>query len=412
MSFLSFTDKPSGHPDGPRTKRPSDESGAFGKHSTLRRKTASRTRTSTPVKKENPVVEGFVSAYKYDLAIAAQQETNASTRTQIDSNPASHHVSTHNKEPTMIMVYGYSPNTLWRVIDLYEKVSHGIICEDYARQPPVELRRYPNSFSSPSIHRRPLTKQEESMAFKYFGGESWVKLTCESAEAADRAIEHSPMKIYGHLVYAELYHGKGPEVDQPIPVREEDGEERSFSGFRAPRKSSQPLSAASSHRATLQQRSVVTLPGSFDVTTQSQSDEPTSNDATSSATFTGSDSLDLHKRHVSQIEEYVFPTTTNDISTGPVGDYSPAMMIHFPEHPRTIIHPPAEAFLPQPTWLERQITWLRSSGLIPGDFIGDWLPILDNGDFDWARASWYWRACYWLDSHLGTDICGLKEECE
>ena len=140
---------PSGHPDAPRVqKRLVEEKGSFGK--STRRKTPSRTRSATPAKKEiNPTLDGFVSALNYDTqrAMESQQQATASTRNQNDGNVASHHRPSHNKEPTQVIVFGFSPSTQWAAIDTYEKVSHGMICEDYARRPLAELRRYPNTLS-------------------------------------------------------------------------------------------------------------------------------------------------------------------------------------------------------------------------------------------------------------------------
>ena len=89
---------------------------------------------------------------------------------------------------------------------------------------------------------------------------------------------------------------------------------------------------------------------------------------------------------------------------------NPAMMRYFTDRPRTVLRPAAEAFLPQPTWTDRQLQWLRSWGVIPGDFIGSGPSLTENGDFDWAKASWYWRVWYWMDTHLNTNFCNLREE--
>jgi len=336
---------------------------------------------------------------KYDAQLAVEeQEANASTRAQNDGNIASRNALTHTKEPTQILIHGYTPSRCYAAIDLYEKVSGGMICEDYPREPPSELQKYQTPISaSRSVHPRPRTKQEISLANRYAGGNSWIKLTCDSAEAAARAVELSPRQVYGHWVYAELYNGKGPEIDQPIPITEEDRREGLFNSPRPPCKSSQTLSAAFSPHATIQKRTTSTLPRNFPSQADSQpahdADSPSPSTA-SSATATGPEYPNLRNRHQFQAEQSAATSTSHEIAPG---------------IPQYILRPASEAFLPQPTWWERQVQWLSARGLIPTDFIGDGLPILENDEFDWAKASWYWRICFWFDSHIGTDICGLKE---
>ena len=85
-------------------------------------------------------------------------------------------------------------------------------------------------------------------------------------------------------------------------------------------------------------------------------------------------------------------------------------MRHFKDRQRTILRPANEAFLPQPTWIDRQVQWLRSWGVIPGDFISNGPPVKENGDFDWSNASWYWCFWNWMDTYLNTNFCNLKDE--
>ncbi len=370
----------------------------------MRRKGSSRTRTATPAKKENPTIDGFEQALKYDAKKAAEfKQANASASARDEHNVAQRHAPSHTKEPTQIMVYGYPASRQYAAIDRYEKCSGGMICEDYEREPPVELQRYPNTFSaSQSVHPRPLTKQEKALAFKYDGGNHWIKLTCDSAEAAARAVELSPLHIYGHWVYAELYNGKAPESDEPILITEDDRRQGPFNSPRPPRRSSQTLSAAFSQHTSTQMRATSTLPRSYQMGATGQAETQAAHEAgsvspstASSATATGPEYPNLRNRHPSQ---------------NPQDTPAPASDEIIPGVPRYVLRPASEAFLPQPTWMERQVQWLGAQGLIPTDFIGERLPLLDNGDFDWAKASWYWRVCYWFDSHLGTDICGLKED--
>lgn len=340
-----------------------------------------------------------MSALNYDTQRAneAQQQAIVSTRTQNDGNVTSHHRPSHNKEPTQIIVFGFTPSTQWAAIEIYERISHGMICEDYARRPPAELRRYPNTLSSPSVHPRKLTDPEREMARHYAGGESWVRLTCDSAEAADRAVEMSPQQIYGHWVYAKLYNGTRPENDEPIPVREEDQQRGSFGSPKPPRRPSQTLGAAFSQHGITQQRTASTLPRSFGMPTQTQANKQRPNDVASCSSSTASSATAID------------PDST-DLRNHPTPAAEENRMRHFKDRQRTILRPASEAFLPQPTWTDRQVQWLRSRGVIPGDFIGNGPPLKENGDFDWSNASWYWCFWHWMDTYLNTNFCNLKDE--
>lgn len=300
-------------------------------------------------------------------------------------------------------IYGYSTNTQWAALDYFEKTSFGMICEDYERQPPSELRKYPNTYSaSPRAHARPLTKAERALAFKYAGGNHWVKITFDSAEAAERAMENSPAQICGHWVHAQPYRGSGPDFDEAIPIREDERKDGKPM-HRAP----QTIGTSFAQRGNLQQRNASTLPRSFNVNGAAREnglqlygrDSPSSSTATS-ATATGANYPDLGHRNKPQVEP-----------TAPISQQSQnsQMMKHFPDVPRTALRPAHEAFLPVPTWWERQMQWLAGKGLIPGEIIGNSIPLTQSGEFDWMRASFYWKFFYWIDSHLGTDYCGLKD---
>lgn len=339
-------------------------------------------------------------ALNYDTqrAIESQQQVNTSTRNQNDGNVTSHHLPSHNKEPTQIIVFGFTPSTQWAAIDTYEKVSHGKICEDYARSPPAELRRYPNTLSSPSVNRKKLTDPEREMARHYAGGESWVRLTCDSAEAADRAVEMSPQQIYGHWVYAALYNGTRPENDEPIPVREEDQSRGSFGSSKRARRPPQ-------------------IPRSFGMHTTTQANKQSPNDNSSYSSSTASsataiDPNDTDPRNQSppEVEDNKPSSVPQNLTKRSVVESNPAMMRHFKDRQRTVLRPASEAFLPQPTWIDRQVQSLRSLGVIPGDFIGSGPILTENGDFDWSKASWYW--CFWnlMDTYLNTNFCNLKDE--
>jgi len=410
-----------GHPNARGQKRHVEEKGPFGKSN--RRKGSSRSRiTVTPAKKENVNLDGWEKAWKFTQAQREReaQRDNKSARPQHDGNVTSHHAPSHSKEPTQIMLFGYQKSREYRAIDLFEKISGGIICENYPRGPPAMHQKYPTITASDTyIHPRKLTLQERKLAAVYSGGESWVKLTCDSAEAAARAIEGTGQAVSGHWVYAELWQGQAPAVDEPIPIRGNELVGEAFGSPRPPPRTSQSLSAAFSRRAGSQQQATATLSRSFNQTATSQANSQQPNEATSSspstassATATGSEYPDPRNRQPFPAEGNGPSSTIQNSEQARIvapGEYNPAMMRHFQDRPRTILRPASEAFLPMPTWWERQTKRAREAGWIPGDFIGDTMPITANGEFDWAAASWYWRFWHMVDTHLGTNICGLKD---
>ena len=248
------------------------------------------------------------------------------------------------------------------------------------------------------------------MAFKYDGGEHWVKVTFDSAEAAERAIESSPRQIYGHWVYAQLYHGNKAEKDEPIPIEEGERE------LGRPRHKPHTVGASFAHRANAQQPGGSTLPRSFTVDPSAQAgadqaiDSSPSSSTATSGTATGAEYPDLRQRNVPQPESRTQANQQQPRNEQQQQQRDPRMMRHFPDIPRTILRPASEAFLPQPTWWERQAKWLSDMGLLPGEVIGNGIPLTEDGNVDLARASFYWKFFYWIDNHFGTDICGLKDD--
>ena len=308
------------------------------------------------------------------------------------------------REPTQVLLYGYSSSRQWQAIDTYEKMCGGIICEDYERQPDISLRRYPNMISNaPHTHMtRPLTREEKALAFQYAGGAHWVKVTFDSAEAAERAIENSPIQVQQHWVYAQQYFsGIAPQLDAPIMTT---AEERSLG--RPLSKHALLYGPVSLQQAGIQQGGPLTLPRNLTLnTTTPKADDLHLEDAslTSSTAFSGTATgppiVGLRPRGRTQAAHHVN-----------VQQNSSQMMRFFPDIPRTVLHPAHEALLPQPTFWERQFRWFADHGLMPGEVIGNGVPLLENGQIDWARASFYWKTFYWIDCLFSTDYCGIRSE--
>lgn len=318
------------------------------------------------------------------------------------------------------MLYGYTPETQWAAIAHYEKVSGGIICEDYEREPPTERRRFQIEVEHAGhFHPRPLTKEEKSFAMQYQGGRSWIKVTFDSVEAGERAISASPHAISGCWVYAEPFRGRGRDIDEPICVREEDRQQGLLGAPKPTGRAAQTLGPSFSMAALTAPSfsGAATLPRSFtapkaQAQAQGSSHEPVqaelSSTTESSATALEIEYPQLRHRATSHIEGRL-PTNGNATGAVSLVQSGPRSFTHFPDTPRTILKPAAEAFLPQPSWTEKVLKQLSQSGWIPGDMIGSTVPRLDNGEFDFSKTSLYWRICYWFDTQFGMDICGLKE---
>lgn len=386
-----------GHPNARGQKRHVEEKGPFGKSN--KRKGSSRTRTATPAKKENPTLDSFEKALSYDLKKQAELPAEGTIhRSQNDATSV-------DKEPTEVILYGYPSSRQWQAIDTYEKIcGGGNICEDYERQPDLSLRRYPNTISNaPRAHMtRPLTKAEKALAFQYAGGAHWVKVTFDSAEAAERAIENSPVQIQQHWVYAQPYHHSvAPQLDSPIALT---AEERAAG--RPLAKHSLSYGPPSVQQSGALARSPFTIPQNSTLNTstsksndQQHEDISLTSSTASSGTATGPESSNLRHRYPTEVSRRVQAQQPNT-----------QMMRFFPDTPRTILRPAHEALLPQPTFWERQLRWLADHGLMPGEIIGNGVPLLDNGQVDWARASFYWKFFFWVDTTFGTDYCGLKND--
>lgn len=360
------------HSDHPNArgqkKRRVEEKGPFGKAN--RRKGSSRTRTVTPAKKENPTLDSFGRALFYDQQRRPYSPPN---RASNDTNN-SPNVSSADKQPTQVVLSGYQPDFQWQAISKYEKISRGMICEYYEREPPIEYHRYPNAISqSPYRRPRPLTKEERGMVNRFAGGENWIKVTFDSMVAAELAMMKSPIQVNQHWVYAQPYQGFGPVVDQPIPMSEEERIALN------PSEKSIQLSKLAQPLALEQQQEV----GS------------SMSNNVSSGNSMGTQTSDLRNRNISHTQEQT---------------HNPQMMRFFPDTPRTILRPAHEALLPQPSWWERQVAWLTERGLIPAEIIGNGPRTLENGDFDWQNSSFYWKFWYLFDRAFETDMCGLRPE--
>jgi len=309
--------------------------------------------------------------------------------TAVDPNTAA---SSQNlsREPTEVMLYGFGRDQQWAAIDFYEKISGGCIYEDYDRHPPHQ--RYDLSMSySRATAQRSLSAAAKKKRNAYYGGNNWIKVTFDSPEAADLACDRSPHALHGHLVYAEPFRGTGPPNDAPIPC--------SNAGA---------------------QVDLQSLPRSFSTNTLSAGPSNTSpsgsSKTVSSATVTGLEppAQKLAPRSISQPNLFSsdpFQSRTTSLARQEQSVTQRPMRI--PGATRAVLLPADQAFLPTPPKYSSLLSSFPLVGYFlgpKGDATGSQVPRLEDGSFDWSNAGLYWRFFAWLDSFLGTDLCGLKAD--
>lgn len=372
-----------------RSRKITHETGSFGK-STRR----TRSKTATPARKEDPTITAADKVFSSWMAtqnqntaqtsapVAAQRRPNLLpssssqnlSQAQEESVTPSQQFFKQQQQPTEVILRGYrSAQQQYAAINQYEQLA-GRICEDYPREPPVESRRYKSELRDPAFtRRRALTAEERMKVNKADSGEHWVKVTFESAEAADAAIFASPQTILGHLVYAEPYHGIPPSRDEAIPDPAAMG---SFPG-RTPSLGRHARTQSSfdwspSHSQTSSSRTADT------VTVGSTAD--------SSSTVTGR------------------PATT----IGGIGTVPPAVEAPDNEFCRAIptvrkvkLLPMEQALLPAPSFTQRIATLIPFLKWFNGAMIGSEVPRTELGEFDWNKASLYWKLMWWLDFLMG-----------
>ncbi|KAI9809294.1 MAG: hypothetical protein M1825_002585 [Sarcosagium campestre] len=417
-------------PDDPRTSFIIDdkESGPFGKS----RRSRSRSKLSTPARREDPNIAYFGQVWQKDLArkredaeerqqtekspsrsasqYAQSQHAPSSALTVIDGNAVTTAAvaasNNPHREPMEVILYGYHPNNQHSAIKKYETISHGMICEDYPRDIDAHLTRYRTV--APHPVSRPLTTEELIKANRFAGGESWIKVTFDSHEAAALAVHYSPQEIDGHLVYAEYYKGAGPNEDRPIVDSRRYESTQQLRKSRAPRHATQTLGPAqSSSLSKLHDdgsRAASTLPRNFTTVAESRVSEspPTVSSTTaSSATTTGF--------AATAATEFPAPSLQRSESSSRQAP-SPARRRLLPETGRPALLPAELALLPQKPLSQRIAAKLPFADFWSGNLIGVHIPRLENGDFDYSGASIYWKACWWCDRILGTDLCGMRED--
>jgi hypothetical protein len=399
------------HASSKRSRRAAAESGSFGKSS--RR---SRSKTATPARREDPTIAAadkvFSSWIQNQAQTSLTSPDDTTTRNVSGSQPSDDNSASvpaarfalAQKEPTEVILRGYrSALQQYAAIDRFEQVA-GRICEDYPRDPPIEQRRYKSELRDPAYtRRRALTPEERAKVNKADGGEHWVKVTYESADAADLAFSASPLSILGHLVYAEPYHGIPPTRDEAVPDASiadlMDDRHRSPSR-NLPRRQSHAKNSSFSGRRGLRAMEHDTSPISSrtadSATVTSASDTATLSSATSSATITGNGA---------------FTTTGSDALEKQ--EQRSEFCRTIPTARKVRLLPAEQALLPQQSWTQQVFNMIPFLRWFSGSMIGNEVPRTETGEFDWDRASLYWKLICWLDLYFalfGGEILNADKE--
>jgi hypothetical protein len=375
------------------SRRIPEEKGPFGK--SMRRRATSRSKTATPARKEDQAkldnakyIDDIFGAYKASQSNQGEASTGLENINTTASVPAA-----LAGEPTEVIFYGFGSDLQWAAIEFYERVSGGIIYEDYDRHPPHS--KYNLSLSLNRARSTRLSAEALRKRNNYNGGEHWIKVTFDSAEAADTACYNSPHILHGHIVYAERYRGIGPKED--VAILASPGQLTSATGSPNTR-SSNTLRADNPNSVS-----------------------PFSSHTASSATATGTAPTTASYARPSSLSASA--TVTPDAAPAPVPQTptsSTTALERTQQHPsplrirgakRVVLLPADQAFLPVATKWQRTLSSIPLLGTIFGAgnaIIGSQVPRKEDGSFDSENASWYWQFWYLIDYHLGTDFCGIK----
>ena len=381
------------------------ETGSFGK-STRR----TRSKTATPARREDPTITAADKVFSSWLAnqnqnaaqtsapAAAQRKPNLLPSSSSQNISQAHDESAapsqtrffkQQQQPTEIILRGFrSSQQQYAAINQYEQLA-GRICEDYPREPPVESRRYKSELRDPAFtRRRALTTEERAKVNRADSGEHWVKVTFESAEAADAAIFASPQTVLGHLVYAEPYHGIPPSRDEAVPDPSTMG---NFPGGGALHRT--PFGQHTRTRSSFASGAPQPMDWS---PPQSQTSSSLTADTTTVGSTAGTSTISSST------------VTGRPVTTGGNGTIPPATETRDDEFCRAIptvrkvkLLPMEQALLPAPSFTQRIANHVPFLRWFNGAMIGSEVPRTELGEFDWNKASLYWKLMWWLDFLLG-----------
>lgn len=393
------------------------EKGPFGKslRRTNSRATRSRTRTAEPrrdedrIRAENLAAEDAVfgslrrAATKEEMRRDALGEVDPNTTQQGARTPAA---MDGDSEPTEVMLYGFGDELQWSAIDYYERVSGGIIIEDFDRVPTGQRYDVTKSLGRQTALRS-LSRAALKKKNTFRGGNNWIKVTFDSRQAAELAIARAPHIVKGYLVYAVYFQGRGPQKDEPIFATQAGAQLTSEdlppslsidNPQGSPNGSSETATSATvtgAGAAPMRSGTRPTLPWNAPLA----QDSPTNSSATMH---------DMTRSHPQDpVQAPLTPTVSKSSSFQPRPGAPKALQPRrgrIDGTTRVTVLPAEMALAPK----QPKASW--SAWLGTGEIIGGAVPRKEDGSFDWDSASLYWRIFAWLDWFFNTDLCGLKAD--
>ena len=292
-------------------------------------------------------------------------------------------------QPTEIILRGYRSTTQqYAAVAHYESLA-GTILEDYHREAPASQRRYKSQLRDPAFtRRRTLSRDELALVNRADGGNHWVKVTFESSEAAETAMYASPQRILGHLVYAEPYRGMPPAKDEACPDLD------ALFDTEHDRSKSVPAALGTPGR------SGTNGPSSWRSRLLDNQNSP-SGSLGSSHTL---DTATLSSATATELPTIPKTSTAKSTSTG----IEPLEMAdddvfcrRIPTARRARLLPAEQALRPQQSVMQRFVSAIPFLSWFGGSIIGNEVPRTETGEFDWNRASLYWKVIWWLDATFG-----------
>ncbi|KAG5914853.1 hypothetical protein E4U42_000280 [Claviceps africana] len=402
--YAMYFNQHEAHTGGTRPRRNIAESGSFGK-STRR----SRSRTGTPARsRENPTCAAADKLFgdwvsNQAAASAAPAASNHRKSTGLlmqDDIPLKRVIPS---TPFELILRGYRCSSQqYAAISHYEDLA-GTILEDYPRDPPVSQRRYKSDLrDSAYTRRRNLNADERALVNRADGGEHWVKVTFESTEAANAAMYASPQRILGYLVHAEPYRGIPPAKDEACPdvggIMDREHE----------RSKSMPTVVGTRHhhhrhhqqqqRAHPHPQRKSTNNGMPTMLRSRLLDLSPPDSRTSSQTL---DTATLTSSHTSSITMTDARGPSSGAEPVEMNDADSIFCRRIPTARRARLLPAEEALLPQQSVMQRFVNAVPFVNWFSGSMIGNEVPRTEMGEFDWDRASLYWKIIWWLDATFG-----------
>ncbi|KID98398.1 Nup53p-like protein, partial [Metarhizium majus ARSEF 297] len=384
--YAMYFNQNDAHTGTSRSRRSVAETGSFGK-STRR----SRSRTGTPARsRENPTLaaaDKLFGDWVSNQAAAAAPSNNqrkSSGLMQDDAPPQRVVKST----PVEVILRGYRSSVQqYAAISHYEELA-GAILEDYPRDPPASQRRYKSELRDPALtRRRKLSPEERALVNRADGGEHWVKVTFESTEAANDAIYASPQRILGYLVFAEQYRGIPPAKDEACPDVD------SIMDNEFERAQSMPATMGTPRRKSTNNNNNLPPMLRSRLIDMSPSESKSSSQTLDTATLTPS--------HTSSATMQEAPGVSSGVEPMELQEEDGIFCRRIPTARRARLLPAEQALLPQQSVMQRFVNAVPFIKWFSGSMIGNEVPRTETGEFDWGRASLYWKIIWWLDATFG-----------